>query len=199
VLIVADSGSATSADPGGGSPHWRASGWNEPPRDSVADVSTTRRRPNSLSASSPPTSSGAIRSVSGRRESGIVGRSIQTTSRRDAMSGPNAARIRSAVRLRSSSEASAARVAPRLAASSPDSFALARTSPAQLAAASRSAASVAASGSASTSIRPSRTSENTCAAASPADRSRSTDSADACLPQRRAAVSGAVTGRSPAA
>ncbi len=47
------------------SPHCLASGSNEPPSASVADVSTTVLRPNSLFASSPPTCSGATRRVGG--------------------------------------------------------------------------------------------------------------------------------------
>ena len=64
-----------------GRPHCRASGSNDPPSASVAEVSTTVWRRNRRSASSPPTSSGATRSVGGRRVIRSAGRSIHTTSR----------------------------------------------------------------------------------------------------------------------
>ena len=54
-------------------PHWMASGANEPPRASVAEVSATVRAPNSRDRSTRPTSSGATRSVGGRRVSSGAG------------------------------------------------------------------------------------------------------------------------------
>ena len=59
---------AAAAAGGGGRPHCRASGSKDPPSASVAEVSTTVWRRNRRSASSAPTSSGAIRSVGGRRD-----------------------------------------------------------------------------------------------------------------------------------
>ena len=78
-------------------PHCRASGVNDPPRVSVADVSTTVLSANRCSASTSPTSSGATCSDAGRALSDqSSGRSSQTTSSRSAIGWSKAVIIRSA-------------------------------------------------------------------------------------------------------
>ena len=181
-----------------------ASGANEPPRARVAEVSVTVRSPNSRDRSTRPTSSGATRSVGGRRVSS-GGWSSQTTSRRSVICSPNASRIRLAVRCSSSSEARVIRaVAIRCGSSSSDA-ALARTASAHAPAASCTDVSVAASVSDSTSIRPAGASPRSMASAAAAWRSRSATAgaepsvaADSVSrPARRAAASTAGPDSSP--
>ena len=181
-----------------------ASGANEPPRASVAEVSATVRAPNSRERSTRPTSSGATRSVGGRRVSSGE-RSSHTTSPRSATCSPNASRIRLAVPRSSSSEASVIRaVAIRCGSSSSDA-ALARTASAHAPAASCTDVSVAASVSDSSSIRPGGASPRSMASAAAAWRNCSAPAAGApsaaadsvSRPARRAATSTAGPESSP--
>ena len=182
-----------------------ASGVNEPPRASVAEVSATVRWPNSRDRSTRPTSSGATRSVGGRRVSS-GGRSSQTTSPRSVICSPNASRIRLAVRCSSSSDARVIRaVAIRCGSSSSDA-ALARTASAHAPDASCTDVSVAASVSDSSSIRPTGASPRSMLSAAAASRSRSATAAGATpsvaadsvsRPARRAAASTAGPDSSP--
>ena len=170
----------------------------------MAEVSATVRWPNSRDRSTRPTSSGATRSVGGRRVSSGV-RSSQTTSRRSVICSPNVSRIRLAVRCSSSSEARVIRaVAIRCGSSSSDA-ALARTASAHAPAASCTDVSVAASVSDSASIRPAGASPRSMTSAAAAWRSWSATAAAApsvaadsvSRPARRAAVSTAGPDSSP--
>ena len=88
-----------------GNPHCLARPSKLPPRARVAEVSTTVASANRLARSSPPTLSGATRTIRPRRSSSAS----QTTSRRLAGSGSSkAVRTRTAVSWTSSTRASAA-------------------------------------------------------------------------------------------
>ena len=181
-----------------------ASGPNEPPRASVAEVSVTVRWANSRFRSTRPTSSGATRSVGGRRESSANGRSSQTTSPRSVISSPNASRIRPAVRCSSSSEARVTRADAIFCGSSSSDAALAWIASRHAPAASCTEVRVAASVPGSSSSRPAGASPRSMASAAAASRSRSAtavalpSTADSVSrPARRAAVSAAGPDSSP--
>ena len=176
---------ADGQPPCGGRPHWTASGPNEPPSASVAEVSATVRWANSRFRRTRPTSSGATRSAGGRRESSANGRSSQTTSPRSVISSPNASRIRLAVRCSSSSEASVTRADAIFCGSSSSVAALAWIASRHAPAASCTEVRVAASVSVSSSSRPAGASPRSMASAAAAWRSRSATSGGAALRRRR--------------
>ena len=171
----------------------------------MAEVSATVRWANSRFRSTRPTSSGATRSVGGRRASSANGRSSQTTSPRSVISSPNASRIRLAVRCSSSSEARVTRAAAIFCGSSFSVAALAWIASRQAPAASCTEVRVAASVPGSSSSRPAGASPRSMASAAAASRSRSATAvalpsiaADSVSrPARRAAVSTAGPDISP--
>jgi hypothetical protein len=195
-------------------PHCRASGVNDPPRVSVADVRTTVRSANRCSASTSPTSSGATCRDGGRAvvSAQSSGRSSQTTSSRSSIGWSNAVTRRSAVAPISSSATSAVCAAPAVAGSPPpesvsvsgsksEFFALAtrRTCAAHAMAASRTTLSEAASAGSSESIRPDVVITSSGPSAFPASESRASSASSASRPHRRTASSTAVTDSSPLA
>ena len=139
----------------------------------MAEVSTTVRWAKSRFRSTRPTSSGATRSVGGRRESSANGRSSQTTSPRSVISSPNASRIRLAVRCSSSSEARVTRADAIFCGSSSSGASLAWIASRHAPAASRTEVRVAASVPDSSSSRPAGASPRSMASAAPVSRSRS--------------------------
>ena len=174
----------------------------------MAEVSATVRWANSRFRSTRPTSSGATRSVGGRRASSANGRSSQTTSARSVICSPNASRIRLAVRCRSSSEASVTRAAAIFCGFSSSVAALAWIASRHAPAASCTEVKVAASVPDSSSSRPAGASPRSMASAAAASRSRSATAvalpsiaaaatASVSRPARRAAVSTAGPDSSP--
>ena len=173
-------------------PHCLASGVNDPPRVSVAEVSTTVFSANRCSASTSPTSSGATCSDAGRVLSDqSSGRSSQTTSSRSAIGWSNAPIIRSASTAISSRLTSAVCAAVTSAGSASSSLAPAifLTCAAQAVAASRSAASVAPRPWSRWSIRPAGMVASSGASALPASDSRASSPSSASFPVRRTAKS----------
>ena len=175
----------------------------------MAEVSATVRWANSRFRSTRPTSSGATRSVGGRRASSANGRSSQTTSPRSVICSPNASRIRLAVRCSSSSEARVTRAATIFCGSSFSVAALAWIASRQATAASCTEVRVAASVPGSSSSRPAGASPRSIASAAAASRSRSATAPEigralpsiaadsVSRPARRAAVSTAGPDSSP--
>ncbi len=181
----------------GGRPHWRASGSNDPPSVSVADVRIAVRCSNRVVRNRPPTPIGATCNADGRfgRPSWTNGFSNHTTSKRSPISGWNASSIRTAVSCRSSSDDRAA----LRAAMSPgsESFFSGPSAVMQACAASRTTARVLPRADDRTSIRPCGRSSRRTPSPSAASFSRSATASSMSRPQRRAAVSTPAALKSP--